>query len=162
MYSLQDYLIYSIIYIFGPISIFIIPIASTILYQKNRKVLFDRFAATGETSKPISTVVFCLIMILAEAPLLLAFYFGVVAFIIPLECTWIIIVINLIIIHKVARSLYKKNISSRSQKSVNSEDPSPCMSIEQFSSKVLVAEAIVIAIIFLYMGAYGAAVIMSV
>ncbi len=162
MFWFEYYLIIGIIYIIGPISLFIIPIVSTKLYHNNRKVLIDRIRDTGEDSKPISTVLFCLIMILAEVPVLLAFFFGVFGEYIPPELAWIIIVINFIMLPKVARLLYDKNIVSLLQDGANIVGPSPCLSIEQFSSKLLVAMAIVITILLLFFGAYVGAVMMSV
>ena len=162
MYELEYYLIYGIIYVLGPISLFIIPVVSTIFYQKNRKVLIDSFTDIGEVGKPISTVFFCLIMVLAEVPILLAGFFGLSGYVLPFEWAWIIIVINFIMLPKVASSLYKKNISSLSQEGANSRDMSPCMSIEQFSSKVHGAVGIVILILVLFFGAYIFAVMMSV
>ncbi len=151
-----------IIYIIGPISLFIIPIVSTILYRNNRKVLIDRIRDTGEDSKPISTVLFCLIMIIAEVPVLLAFFFGVFGEDIPPEWAWIIIAINFIMLPKVARLLYDKNIVSLLQEGVNIVGSSPCLSIEQFSSKLHVAMVSAITILLLFFGSYVVAVMMSV
>ena len=161
MYNFEEYLFFGIIYVLWPISLLIIPIVSTMLYRKNRKALVGSLPDTSEVNKTISPVAFCLIMFLAEVPILLVCIFGLLNYVIS-DWAWIIIVIDLIMLPRVGGSLYKTNISSRLQESVNSEDSSQCMSIEQFPSKIHLTAAIAIMVLILSIGAYAFAVMMSV
>ena len=154
-YALEEFLISITLYVLGPMSLFIIPIATTSLYSKNRKSLMNSSAPYKEGRMPLSAEGFLFIMFLAEVPILLAFYLEMCF---SIDWAWIILLIDIIILLKVAKSLYEKNISNN----MNGADNAKCMTIEQFFSKVLVAEAIVIAIFFLYIGAFSGAVMMSV
>ena len=151
-----------VIYNLGPLSIIIVPIVSTLLYRKNHKVLIDSYAVFGEVVNSLSPVVFFLIMIVANSPILIACYLCFWDEMLSFGILVLIVAIDLGIMLKLATSLYKKNIFSRFKENMNSGGQARCMSVELFLWRVLIAEIIDVIIFILFCFAWGAGVLMSV